>query len=107
MREERTVPLPEEVGAWKSSAVETDAAGSGEISGSIGWQETNQPQDKMSRAAKIMMGTGGRFLGPWKIFRMRSSVSLADPDSRVAKGERGILCFIDASLRQSVWQIVS
>ena len=33
--------------------------------------------------------TGGRFFFHWKMLRMRSSVSFADPDRRVEKGERG------------------
>ena len=35
--------------------------------------------------------TGGRFFFHWKMLRMRSSVSFADPDRRVEKGERGTL----------------
>ena len=36
-----------------------------------------------------MSHTGGRPLFHWKMLRMRSSVSLAEPDSRVVRGERG------------------
>ena len=53
------------------------------------WQDTSPPQNRARTQAARKRGRGGRVFLYWKIFRMRSSVSLAEPDRGVEKGERG------------------
>ena len=62
------------------------------------WQDTILPQKMQMENIRIKKGSGGRFLGPDMIFRMRISVSLADPDRGVEKGVRGIFSFMITSL---------
>ena len=86
----------------------TSAGGpSGPPPSSATWQDTRLPQKMHTENTKIKKGSGGRFLGPDIILRIRISVSFADPDRGVEKGVRGIFSFILCSFQEMTRSISS